>query len=57
MTIAQKIKDSAGSFAEKLEEADKIAVDADQEWEQQTTTFKFADGSQLKASYPDITVV
>lgn len=57
MTIAQKIKDSNGSFADKIAEADKVAVDADQEWELQQTIFKFKDGSQLKAKYPDINVV
>lgn len=53
MTIAQTFKDSNIPFGEVLEQADKIAVDADQEWENQQTTFKFADGSQLKAKYPD----
>lgn len=53
MTIAQTFKDSDIPFAEVLEQADKVAVDADQEWELQQTTFKFADGSQLKAKYPD----
>ena len=54
MTIAQTFKDSEIPFAEVLEQADKVAVEADQEWELQQTTFKFADGSQLKAKYPDI---
>lgn len=54
MTIAQNFKDSGIPFAEILEQADKIAVDAYQEWEMQETTFKFADGSELKAKYPDI---
>lgn len=53
MTIAQAFKDSDIPFGEILEQADKIAVDADQEWELQQTTFKFVDGSQLKAKYPD----
>lgn len=53
MTIAQTLKDSDIPFIEIVEQADKIAVDADQEWEQQQTIFKFADGSQLKAKYPD----
>lgn len=54
MTIAQTFKDSDIPFSEILEQADKIAVDADQEWELQQTTFKFSDGSQLKAKYPDV---
>lgn len=53
MTIAQTLKDTDIPFAELVEQADKIAVDADQEWELQQTTFKFADGSQLRAKYPD----
>lgn len=57
MTIAQEIKGLEVTFVEALEKADKIAVDADQDWEEQTTIFKFSDGSQLKAKYPDLTVI
>jgi len=57
MTIAQEIKGLQITFAEALEKADKIAVDADQDWEAHTTVFKFSDGSQLKAKYPDLTVI
>ena len=57
MTIAKQIKDSGVSFSQALVNADKIAVDADQEWELQQTTFKFADGSQLKMKYPDVNVI
>ena len=57
MTIAQEIKGLQVSFAEALEKADKIAVDADQDWENHTTIFQFSDGSQLKAKFPDLTVL
>lgn len=54
MTIAQAFKDSDIPFDEVVEQADKIAVDADQDWEIRQTTFKFVDGSYLKAKYPDV---
>ena len=54
MTIAQAFKDSDIPYMEVVEQADKIAVDADQEWEQKQTVFQFADGSQLKAKYPNV---
>lgn len=53
MTIAQSLKDSDMPFDEVVEQADTLAVDADQEWEQRQTTFTFGDGSYLKAKYPD----
>lgn len=57
MTIAQEIKGLQISFAAALEKADKIAVDADQDWENHTTVFQFSDGSKLKATFPELTVL
>lgn len=57
MTIADEIKDSYSNFSRVLAVADKLAVDADQDWENNETVFKFKDGSQLKAKYPDLTVL
>lgn len=54
MTIAQAFKDSSIPYMEVVEQADKIAVDADQEWEKHQTVFQFADGSQLKAKFPNV---
>lgn len=53
MTVAQKFKNSDMPFNEIVEQADKIAVEADQEWELRQTTFKFSDGSELMATYPN----
>lgn len=57
MSVAQKIKELNSGFAAALEYADSIAVEADQDWENEVTIFSFEDGSKLKASYPDLTVV
>ncbi len=40
-----------------LEEADRRAVDRDQDWEHESTTFEFEDGSRLRISGCDIEVV
>lgn len=56
MNIAEQIKQSDSDFLRVVENADKIAIDADQDWENQETTFVFSDGSKLKAKFPEFTV-
>ena len=50
MTIAQQIATMAGGYAAKLNEADRLAVDRDQDWENESTLFTFADGSKARGS-------
>lgn len=57
MNIANQIKNNFSSFAQALEQADKVAVDAEQDWENSTTVFIFSDGSRLQANYPDMKVL
>ena len=57
MTIATQVKNNYSNFANALVHAEQIAVDAEQDWENQTTIFVFSDGSRLKAVYPEITVL
>jgi hypothetical protein len=57
MTIAQDIKEQSKSFEQVLEVSEQKAIDAEQDWENRETLFKFADGSQLKAKYPEVKVM
>lgn len=55
MTIAQvfqKSQENGIPYIEIVERADEVAVEADQDWDLQQTTFKFVDGSQLRATAP-----
>ena len=56
MTIAQTVKEGSLSFLEIIKKADHVAVDTDQDWDEQKTVFTFADGSKLEAQYPNIKV-
>ena len=56
MSIAEQIKQSDSDFLRVVENADTVAIDADQDWENQATTFVFSDGSKLKAQFPELTV-
>ena len=56
MTIADEIKDSYSDFGRILDVADKLAIDADQDWDNSETLFKFKDGSQLKAKNNEVEV-
>jgi hypothetical protein len=57
MTTAKQIKDNFKSFADATNEADKLAKDRDQDWDNETTVFIFEDGSKLKACYPFLEIV
>ncbi|WP_186211148.1 hypothetical protein [Burkholderia gladioli] len=57
MSIAQQIADQFKNFADATNEADRLARSADQDWENETTVFKFSDGSALKACHPFVEVV
>ena len=54
MSIAEQIKQSDSDFLRVVDNADNIAIDAYQDWENQVTTFVFSDGSQLKAKFPEL---
>jgi hypothetical protein len=56
-TIAQQIAQNFKNFADATNEADRLACDKDQDWENETTVFKFEDGSALKACHPFVEVV
>lgn len=56
MSIAEQIKQSDSDFLRVVDNADNIAIDAYQDWENQVTTFVFSDGSQLKAKFPELIV-
>jgi hypothetical protein len=56
-TIAQEILDCYSDFGRILDVADRLAIDADQDWENHQTIFKFKDGSQLKAKFPELTIL
>lgn len=56
-TIAEDIKQKYSAFEKAVEFADNIAIDAEQDWENQQTIFKFKDGSQLLAKYPELKVI
>ena len=48
LTIAQSLKIANNSVSEKLKIADELAIDADQNWDEESTVFTFEDNSQLK---------
>lgn len=48
MTIANEIKVNFQEFNGALAEADKLAVDSEQDFDNETTLFKFTDDSKLK---------
>lgn len=56
-TAAQQIAARFADYDDATNEADRIAMRTDQDWENETTVFTFADGSQLKACHPFIEVV
>lgn len=56
-TIAQQLKAECKSAADVMERAEQMRADADQDWENETTTYTFEDGSKLAVSYPLFDVV
>jgi hypothetical protein len=57
MSIAQQIASQFADFADATNEADRVATERDQDWESETTVFKFGDGSALKACHPFVEVI
>jgi hypothetical protein len=58
MNTATMIKEEfGGDFEECMVQADMVACDADQDWEEESTTFHFDDGSHLYFCHPEIKVV
>lgn len=59
LTIAQqishKVRDGM-SFADATNEATRLAESTDQNWDAESTTFNFPDGSILQACYPFVEV-
>ena len=58
ITIADRLVSlSDGKFSSVTNRADEIAVDKDQDWENEATTFIFNDGSKLRCSSVDYSIV
>jgi hypothetical protein len=57
MNTALTIKENFKDFASATNEADKLAIDKDQDWDNETTVFIFEDGSKLKSCYPEVEVL
>lgn len=55
MNTAQQIKDAANNSTDAMEQAEAAGAQADQDWDAETTTFTFADGSKLVVSGPSFT--
>jgi hypothetical protein len=55
-TIAQQLKAECKSAADVMERADKMRADADQDWDNETTTYTFEDGSKMVVSGPSFDV-
>jgi hypothetical protein len=58
MNIAQTIISAfpkPEQFCEAVDEANRLAVDRNQAWDQESTEFTFADGSALNACHPFVT--
>lgn len=56
MTIAQQIKDTFKNSAESFAECEKLGI-AEQDFENETTTYTFKDGSKLQHNNNVIEVV
>lgn len=55
-TIAQQLKAECKSAADVMERADKMRAEADQDWDNETTTYTFKDGSKIIVSGPSFAV-
>lgn len=55
-TIAQQLKSECKSAADVMERADQMRAEADQDWDNETTTYTFDDGSKLVVSGPSFDV-
>lgn len=56
-TIAQKINEECSSAADVMERSEIIGADTDQDWENETTTYTFDDGSKIVVSGPSFEVL
>ena len=55
-TIAQQLKSECKSAADVMERADQMRAESDQDWDNETTTYTFDDGSKLVVSGPSFDV-
>lgn len=56
-TTAQQLKAECKSAADVMKRAEQMRADADQDWDNETTTYTFEDGSKLEVSGPLFDVV
>ena len=56
MSTAKEIMYKSSNASDAIKHAEEIAVDVDQEWETETTKYKFEDGSMLSVSGPCVSV-
>jgi len=57
LTIAETIKAECKNSSDAMDHAAELEADADQDWNNETATFTFEDGSKLAASGPEFWVV